>query len=134
MGARAPKTGMTPGDLFFISQFQECGKHFDRTTVVVKRCQLKEELEKMKPYGMEEEDFLTSTGQVTYWIGLFQGQGGAPRWTDGSAPTDTKWDSNELHDNGTVPACMMMLHHGHWGNFSCKSESLAFFCEKWQSC
>ncbi|XP_047554956.1 CD209 antigen-like protein E isoform X2 [Lutra lutra] len=35
-----------------------------------------------------EQDFLTSTGQVTSWIGLFkEGQKGNHKWMDGSTPT-----------------------------------------------
>nr|XP_054395843.1 low affinity immunoglobulin epsilon Fc receptor isoform X2 [Pongo abelii] len=80
-------------------------------------------------------DFLTSTIQVTSWIGLFKdGQGSAHRWTDGSAPTYINWDSRKLDDNGTTPACVMMLYQRHWSNSSCKSEFPVYICEKRQSC
>ncbi|XP_055226900.1 C-type lectin domain family 4 member G [Gorilla gorilla gorilla] len=60
------------------------------------------------------KDFLTSTNQATSWIGLFKGgQGSAHRWMDGSAPTYINWDSRKLDDNGTTPACVMMLYQGH---------------------
>ncbi|CAK7293821.1 C-type lectin domain family 4 member G [Vulpes lagopus] len=82
-----------------------------------------------------EQDFLTSTGQVTSWIGLFkEGQKGNHRWMDGSTPTYINWDSKELPDNVTAPACMMMYNYGHWRDFSCESGQFAFICERRQSC
>ncbi|GAB5567862.1 C-type lectin domain family 4 member G [Prionailurus iriomotensis] len=82
-----------------------------------------------------EQDFLTSTEQVTSWIGLFkEGQKGNHRWMDGSTPTYTNWESKKLHDNGTAPACMMIHNHGYWSNFSCESGRFAFICERRQNC
>ncbi|XP_025313664.3 C-type lectin domain family 4 member G isoform X2 [Canis lupus dingo] len=82
-----------------------------------------------------EQDFLTSTGQVTSWIGLFkEGQKGNHRWMDGSTPTYFNWDSKELPDNVTAPACMMMYNYGHWRDFSCESGQFAFICERRQNC
>ncbi|XP_005632812.1 C-type lectin domain family 4 member G-like isoform X2 [Canis lupus baileyi] len=82
-----------------------------------------------------EQDFLTSTGQVTSWIGLFkEGQKGNHRWMDGSTPTYINWDSKELPDNVTAPACMMMYNYGHWRDFSCESGQFAFICERRQNC
>nr|XP_055199232.1 C-type lectin domain family 4 member G-like isoform X2 [Nyctereutes procyonoides] len=82
-----------------------------------------------------EQDFLTSTGQVTSWIGLFkEGQKGNHRWMDGSTPTYINWDSKELLDNVTAPACMMMYNYGHWRDFSCESGQFAFICERRQNC
>ncbi|XP_019271706.1 C-type lectin domain family 4 member G [Panthera pardus] len=82
-----------------------------------------------------EQDFLTSTEQVTSWIGLFkEGQKGNHRWMDGSTPTYTNWESEKLHDNGTAPACMMIHNHGYWSNFSCESGRFAFICERRQNC
>ncbi|XP_008704625.1 C-type lectin domain family 4 member G isoform X3 [Ursus maritimus] len=82
-----------------------------------------------------EQDFLTSTVQVTSWIGLFkEGQKGHHRWMDASTPTYINWDSEELHDNVTVPACMVMHSYGHWSDFSCELGRFAFICERRQNC
>ncbi|XP_077633277.1 C-type lectin domain family 4 member G-like isoform X2 [Crocuta crocuta] len=82
-----------------------------------------------------EQDFLTSTEQVTSWIGLFkESQKGNHRWTDGSTPTYTNWESKELHDNGSSPACMIIHNYGYWRNFSCESDRFAFICERRQDC
>ncbi|XP_021568622.1 low affinity immunoglobulin epsilon Fc receptor [Carlito syrichta] len=87
------------------------------------------------PPGWRKQDFLTSTEQVTSWIGLFkEDQGGAHRWTDGSALTYINWNSKDLNGNGAAPACVMMLQQGHWSDSSCDSESLVYICEKRQSC
>ncbi|XP_044109959.1 C-type lectin domain family 4 member G-like isoform X3 [Neovison vison] len=82
-----------------------------------------------------EQDFLTSTGQVTSWIGLFkEGQKGNHKWMDGSTPTYINWNSKEPHDNITAPACMLMHSYGQWSDFSCELGRFAFICERRQNC
>ncbi|KAB1259346.1 hypothetical protein Cadr_000025558, partial [Camelus dromedarius] len=89
------------------------------------------------------QDFLTSTGQgyksLRVRPSLTEDRAGASRlwpvcrggrW----ASLYSNWDSKDLHDNGTAPACVKMVYHGHWSDFSCESESPVFICEKWQSC
>ena len=46
----------------------------------------------------------------------------------------SNWDSKELPDNVTAPACMMMYNYGHWRDFSCESGQFAFICERRQNC
>lgn len=46
----------------------------------------------------------------------------------------SNWDSEELHDNVTVPACMVMHSYGHWSDFSCELGRFAFICERRQNC
>ncbi|XP_068958062.1 C-type lectin domain family 4 member G-like [Petaurus breviceps papuanus] len=72
----------------------------------------------------DEQNFLTPTEILGYWIGLRKVKEGVHKWIDGTKLGYTQGKEN----------CVMMLHHGKWNDFTCDLSSDNWICEKRQIC
>ncbi|XP_027706631.1 C-type lectin domain family 4 member G isoform X3 [Vombatus ursinus] len=82
----------------------------------------------------DEQNFLTPTDILGYWIGLRKVQEGVHKWIDGTELGYTNWNFGEPNDSQGKENCVMMLHHGKWNDFTCEQSSDNWICEKRQIC
>ncbi|XP_036594140.1 C-type lectin domain family 4 member G-like isoform X2 [Trichosurus vulpecula] len=84
--------------------------------------------------NQDEQNFLTPTEKLGYWIGLRKVKEGVHKWIDGTTLGYTNWNPGEPNDSQGMENCVMMLHHGKWNDFTCEPSSDNWICEKRQIC
>ncbi|KAM9093802.1 C-type lectin domain family 4 member G isoform X1 [Sarcophilus harrisii] len=82
----------------------------------------------------DEQNFLTPTERLGFWIGLRKVKEGIHKWIDGTSLGYTNWNEGEPNDSQGRENCVMMLHHGKWNDFTCEVSSDNWICEKRQTC
>lgn len=86
-----------------------------------------------KVSSAQENDFLKRNGTY-WWLGLKRDEthGSIFKWSDGSLPTYTNWDSYEPNDHNGKEDCA--CYHTHqtskWNDFGCGAKSRHVACEK----
>ncbi|XP_043834280.1 C-type lectin domain family 4 member G-like [Dromiciops gliroides] len=81
-----------------------------------------------------EQNFLTPTEKLGYWIGLRKVKEGVHKWIDDTKLGYTNWNPGEPNDSRGKENCVMMLHHGKWNDYTCELTSDNWICEKRQIC